>query len=244
MENKICFIGDQHGNLENLLELLRYTEEKYNPMLYIQVGDLGLMGKNFEKFLFKLNKQLEKYKKQLYFIDGNHENHKWLSNYQKFPVTNITNKISYINRGTILTIGKYNFLFVGGAFSVDRSLRELNVDYWTTETITEVQYEQIIQTLEERDITIDYLVSHDHPTPFNDLFNKKYGQFNFHSQSDYYEDSIHKNRLTDIWELAKFPTVISGHYHIKDILNYCGIENIILSRDTDKFEKQIYILET
>ena len=52
--NKIAFLGDQHGNTKNIYKLIDYIRDKENPDLLIQVGDFGLMGDNFEKYLFKI----------------------------------------------------------------------------------------------------------------------------------------------------------------------------------------------
>ena len=83
---KIACIGDQHGNIRNFIKVVDYINNIYPEIdTLIQVGDFGLMGEGFERYLLKMNKYLMKMNKYLYFIDGNHENHIWLQkkNWQK-----------------------------------------------------------------------------------------------------------------------------------------------------------------
>ena len=77
--NKIAFLGDLHGNSNNAHKLIDYImKQEEKPDLFIQVGDMGVMGELFERYLDKLNKKLETYNIELWFIDGNHENFNWL----------------------------------------------------------------------------------------------------------------------------------------------------------------------
>ena len=136
--NKIAFLGDLHGNTNNAYKLIDYIMEQDNPDLLIQVGDMGVMGELFEKYLNKLNKKLESYNIELWFIDGNHENFNWLLNKVKNPhgLNSITSKIKYIPRGTMLTLGNKHFYFCGGAFSIDKFMRTIYKSWWPQETLS------------------------------------------------------------------------------------------------------------
>jgi len=125
--SKIAFLGDLHGNTNNAYKLIDFIMEHDNPDLLIQVGDMGVMGELFEKYLNKLNKKLESYNIELWFIDGNHENFNWLLNKVKNPhgLNSITSKIKYIPRGTMLTLGKKNFYFCGGGVFFFKFIRKI-----------------------------------------------------------------------------------------------------------------------
>ena len=71
----ICVIGDIHGNTSNFIKLIKYIEDRHNPSCYIQVGDFGVMGFGFQKFLKNVSKTIDK---PLYLLTEI-ENHKWLS---------------------------------------------------------------------------------------------------------------------------------------------------------------------
>ena len=100
MENKYT-IGDIHGNVEALLELLNKVNFDYNKDLLISLGDLCDRGPNTWEVLETLLKI-----KNLILIIGNHDI--WLLEY----LTNITKNNKYIEpiwlkNGGITTIQSY-----------------------------------------------------------------------------------------------------------------------------------------
>jgi predicted phosphodiesterase len=240
--SKIAFLGDLHGNTNNAYKLIDFIMEHDNPDLLIQVGDMGVMGELFEKYLNKLNKKLESYNIELWFIDGNHENFNWLLNKVKNPhgLNSITSKIKYIPRGTMLTLGKKNFYFCGGAFSIDKFMRTIYKSWWPQEILSKEETEELINYYNENysNYKIDYFISHDTP-----LFEHYQDDSIFMNQSDFYEDYSHKINLRKIYELTKAPKIIHGHYHRFNKFIQDGVENITLNCDGSPFTEQYTIVE-
>lgn len=240
--NKIAFLGDLHGNTNNAYKLIDFIMEHDNPDLLIQVGDMGVMGELFEKYLNKLNKKLESYNIELWFIDGNHENFNWLLNKVKNPhgLNTITSKIKYIPRGTMLTLGKKNFYFCGGAFSIDKFMRTIYKSWWPQETLSKEETKELINYYNDTysNYKIDYFISHDTP-----LFEHYQDDSIFMNQSDFYEDYSHKMNLRKIYELTKAPKIIHGHYHRFNKFIQDGVENITLNCDGSPFTEQYTIVE-
>ena len=240
--SKIAFLGDLHGNTNNAYKLIDFIMEHDNPDLLIQVGDMGVMGELFEKYLNKLNKKLESYNIELWFIDGNHENFNWLLNKVKNPhgLNSITSKIKYIPRGTMLTLGKKNFYFCGGAFSIDKFMRTIYKSWWPQEILSKEETEELINYYNENysNYKIDYFISHDTP-----LFEHYQDDSIFMNQSDFYEDYSHKMNLRKIYELTKAPKIIHGHYHRFNKFIQNGVENITLNCDGSPFTEQYTIVE-
>lgn len=240
--SKIAFLGDLHGNTNNAYKLIDFIMEHDNPDLLIQVGDMGVMGELFEKYLNKLNKKLESYNIELWFIDGNHENFNWLLNKVKNPhgLNTITSKIKYIPRGTMLTLGKKNFYFCGGAFSIDKFMRTIYKSWWPQETLSKEETEELINYYNDTysNYKIDYFISHDTP-----LFEHYQDDSIFMNQSDFYEDYSHKMNLRKIYELTKAPKIIHGHYHRFNKFIQDGVENITLNCDGSPFTEQYTIVE-
>ena len=240
--NKIAFLGDLHGNTNNAYKLIDFIMEHDNPDLLIQVGDMGVMGELFEKYLNKLNKKLESYNIELWFIDGNHENFNWLLNKVKNPhgLNTITSKIKYMPRGTMLTLGKRNFYFCGGAFSIDKFMRTIYKSWWPQETLSKEETEELINYYNENysNYKIDYFISHDTP-----LFEHYQDDSIFMNHSDFYEDYSHKMNLRKIYELTKAPKIIHGHYHRFNKFIQDGVENITLNCDGSPFTEQYTIVE-
>lgn len=241
--NKIAFLGDQHGNTKNIYKLIDYIRDKENPDLLIQVGDFGLMGDNFEKYLFKINKKLKEYNLELWFIDGNHENFNWLLNKvaNKHDLNEITSNIKYIPRGTLLNINDKNFYFCGGAFSIDNIYRTLNKTWWLQETLSNEETKELIDFYNKnyKNYTVDYFISHDTPL-YNHLSNPNI----FMNQSDYYKDYLHKRNLYELYELTKAPVIIHGHYHIRKSIKEDNILNITLNCDNSILDEQYTIVNT
>lgn len=240
--SKTAFLGDLHGNTNNAYKLIDFIMEHDNPDLLIQVGDMGVMGELFEKYLNKLNKKLESYNIELWFIDGNHENFNWLLNKVKNPhgLNSITSKIKYIPRGTMLTLGKKNFYFCGGAFSIDKFMRTIYKSWWPQEILSKEETEELINYYNENysNYKIDYFISHDTP-----LFEHYQDDSIFMNQSDFYEDYSHKINLRKIYELTKAPKIIHGHYHRFNKFIQDGVENITLNCDGSPFTEQYTIVE-
>lgn len=240
--SKIAFLGDLHGNTNNAYKLIDFIMEHDNPDLLIQVGDMGVMGELFEKYLNKLNKKLESYNIELWFIDGNHENFNWLLNKVKNPhgLNSITSKIKYIPRGTMLTLGKKNFYFCGGAFSIDKFMRTIYKSWWPQEILSKEETEELINyyNVNYSNYKIDYFISHDTP-----LFEHYQDDSIFMNQSDFYEDYSHKINLRKIYELTKAPKIIHGHYHRFNKFIQDGVENITLNCDGSPFTEQYTIVE-
>ena len=240
---KIACIGDQHGNIRNFIRVVDYINNIYPEIdTLIQVGDFGLMGEGFERYLLKMNKYLMKMNKYLYFIDGNHENHIWLQKKidknSKLSEVHLSSNIIYIPRGSIKRFNKSIILFVGGAFSVDRAYRKLNKTYWLEETLNPNEMPYILENLYKFK-KIDLMISHDTPNVFNQQLATSHYKFKYNN----IEDASHKSLLSYIWEEAGKPNVISGHYHLRTNLYYGNSKNIILNCDNSLLKEQVEIIE-
>lgn len=218
----ICIIGDQHGNTSNFIKLIKYIEDRHNPSCYIQVGDFGVMGFGFQKFLKNVSKTIDK---PLYFIDGNHENHKWLSD-----KIEISPNVYYLHRGSQLRIEDKNILLIGGAISTDRSKRKLNKNWWLEEN----SKEEIENTYTYN--KIDIFVSHesiDYP------LEKSY----YSSKEDYREAVELQDSLRELFKRSGAKIAIHGHHHTfykKDLSK--GRIEYGLGCDNQSFDEQYIIL--
>lgn len=156
------FLGDVHGkwNLMNLAiaEAIRQTP---NAKRIIQVGDFGdgFIGRaEYKAFDWEVPQER---KIPIYWIEGNHDNHEFLS----VPQNRINPNplIHYMARGTVKVFGKRTFLFIGGAHSIDCFMRRQGIDWWPEENITYGQIVKILETVKKADV----IVSHDYPISFN-----------------------------------------------------------------------------
>lgn len=126
MLKPVYICGDIHGNFGYLTFLLKQVKGS----IVIQVGDFGIgfsTRKNDIYTLEQLNDKLIELDIILYTIRGNHDNKSFFTG--EFQYSNLKLLKDY----TVLNIEGLNYLFVGGAISIDRKLRTKDNDYWEDE---------------------------------------------------------------------------------------------------------------
>lgn len=143
-ENSTVLVsGDWHADSQHAERVIRAAVKK-NIKVIIQVGDLGILwpsagGPQTEsKFTTLLVRWLAEAGITLIFIDGNHDVHPRLRSLQLnsagFGV--ISEHILYSPRGHRFTLGGKRFGSLGGAVSIDKSMRVAGRTWWPEEEIT------------------------------------------------------------------------------------------------------------
>ena len=122
----------------------------------IQVGDFGAGFRSREKMteeMTEINKRLAKNNNKLLVIRGNHDDPAYFDgNY------NFTN-IEFLPDYTVRNIEGKNYLFVGGAISIDRCQRTAGVDYWLDE-----RFVLDIDKLNSIEGNINVVIAHSSPS--------------------------------------------------------------------------------
>lgn len=152
----MIFIGDIHGNFRKLLHL--FQESSYKNTTFIQLGDFGVGFRSIEKeieYLSPINDWLVEHNNFLYAFRGNHDNPKY---FEESPF-NFSN-IKLLKDFSVIQVEGKNILIVGGAISIDRRTRKLNVSYWEDEQLPFI-IPDIKEILSE---DIDIVCTHNCPT--------------------------------------------------------------------------------
>lgn len=114
---RILIVGDVHGQLFDLAEMLSRAKSELRVGAALQVGDFGF-------FPEILDPEAElRFPVPVYAIDGNHENHPWLSTCVADGTTRKWRdrlNLHYQPRGSLARIDKTTVGFLGGALHVDR----------------------------------------------------------------------------------------------------------------------------
>ena len=122
----VQILGDIHGNFQKLyMKAMAVTDTTI-----IQVGDFGAGFKKRERFdedMYDINKRLVKSNNQLLVIRGNHDDPAYFDGTYNFS------NIEFLKDYTVRNIEGRNYLFVGGAISIDRIIRKSGVEYWPDE---------------------------------------------------------------------------------------------------------------
>lgn len=207
---RVLLGGDIHMRTEQAEYLIRMARAE-GCIAIVQLGDFGFWAHQEEgmKFLRKVNTMLEREDIDLYWIDGNHDNHSLLWQYPHplrggWPM--IAPRIFYIPRGTRWTWRGVRFLGVGGGFSIDRDGRlqseakkkKPHTLWWPQETITDEQVEAAGTD------PVDVLLSHDCPWLV---------KLPFVHYKDDLETEMNRRQLLKIAEATNPSLIVHGHYH-------------------------------
>jgi len=197
----IYVVGDIHGKFEKLEQFLIDN----SPKIILACGDFGFWPECITSY-----KKLEKYDTQIYFCEGNHEDFESLKKLSETKNFNIAKNIRWMPRGSVLRLGNYNILFMGGAASIDKPNRTPGFDWFPEEIITELDMKNLPEA------TIDIVISHTSPQEFKMKGNMDWG-YNLNDPSQYYLSQILQRYHPKYWYF--------GHWHYFNSGTYVGIEN-------------------
>jgi len=145
----ILLICDTHCYFDTVNKQIEYAENSLglDVSCVIHLGDFGIYRSHLHDFFIKNGKR---FRRPLYFIDGNHEDFDalpWLvKKYEDF--------FTYLPRGTVHTIAGYRFLALGGAAYMDSMITQKGA------VITDQQIEECL-TIPRDDV--DIILTHDCP---------------------------------------------------------------------------------
>ena len=202
MPTQITILGDVHADWDSLDKAIANNS---NTDVFIQVGDLGLFP-NSGFF------PLKGFKKPLYFIDGNHDDHSFLAYCIKNNKLEIVKNCFYISRGSTKEFDGVKINFMGGALSIDKHVRTEGLDWWREEIPSYEEFNRFAN-LDSADI----VVTHAAPS-----FVTK-GMF-VEKESDVVAKTLDK--IWNMWD-NKPKLWLFGHYHVpikiqvKDTLFMC-----------------------
>jgi UDP-2,3-diacylglucosamine pyrophosphatase LpxH len=148
----VQILGDIHGNFQKLYMKAMAAKDT----TIIQVGDFGVGFRSREKMteeMTEINKRLAKNNNTLLVIRGNHDDPAYFDGNYNFS------NIEFLPDYTVKNIEGKNYLFVGGAVSIDRCQRTAGVDYWLDE-----RFVLDIDKLNSIEGNIDVVIAHSSPS--------------------------------------------------------------------------------
>lgn len=213
MPTKVMFVGDLHGKS---LFFERCAQRAYDAGVdtLMQLGDFGYWP-HMEwggPFLNDVQEICESLGLDLYWLDGNHENHDALrhmvslSSQQQYVYTDGRTRVRYVPRGTKWTWHGVRFAAMGGAFSIDWRDRIHGMSVWLGETTSDYDVSKLDGE------TVDILLTHDAPvsSPFPahwiDIPVK---------EDDRQQQAANMQRITMVRETVKPAWHFHGHWHYR-----------------------------
>ncbi len=215
----LILIGDVHGEFKELAAKLVMTRVQKSS--FIQVGDFGVGFKKREIELDELgalNNILQTSRNHLYVIRGNHDNPSYFKKDSGFS------NITFLKDYSVLELEGKTILLVGGAISVDRTQRVLNVSYWEHEAFV---YDVKLLGKKINDLRkIDLVITHNAPNEFWPselgelvilfsrvdhplLWELKTERYRINQLMDFL---VHKNLKPTYWYYGHFHASYSGKY--------------------------------
>jgi len=156
---RVLIAGDTHGNTA-WVDTLTRTAAEQDCRLIIQVGDFGYFPDHpgGPRFLTAVDTACAVNGVELWFIDGNHDDHTALADHRESdtPVA-LTDHVTYIPRGARIALGGRMFGFLGGAFSVDWRGRTHGIDWWPNEMTDHADVDRLGGD------QLDVLITHEAP---------------------------------------------------------------------------------
>ncbi|MBE5743462.1 MAG: hypothetical protein E7358_01955 [Clostridiales bacterium] len=172
----IYLLADMHGG-EKLGELNKYLEIANDDDLLIILGDIGIKfcdseeNKAFDDLIFSS-------KKKIAFLDGNHENFKYIYSFNEEKwcggiIHRLTENVIHLKRGYVFEIQGKSFFVFGGCKSSPK-WKEQGL-YQPEEEPTEKQLDRAYNNLKKYGYKVDYVLTHKYEngkgTVNEDLFN-------------------------------------------------------------------------
>jgi Icc-related predicted phosphoesterase len=188
---RLLLVGDSHGDLLFIERIERFAlSQQVDKIIYL--GDFGYWPGYNDDFICR------DWQLSTYFLDGNHENHSKLNHAAKEFVP-ITSNLFYLPRGFSWEWNNVRFLSLGGAYSIDRFQRTVNVDWFVDEVISE---EDVNRACNNK--PVDIMLTHDSPYGVN------IGQYGSSLESD-----INRKHINTVLKALKPKELYHGHFHIR-----------------------------
>jgi hypothetical protein len=226
--NLVGIMGDVHGNTRHTVAAIaRMCELLPEPRIILQAGDFGVYPEtgtfewageivHVQTFLEAVEEVLKAGNAELWFVDGNHEDHHLLRRHQQLvsdfgvPYGNPvrlapSHHITWLPRGYRWEWHGRTWLALGGAVSVDKLLRTEGKDWFPEEAITDEQEAAVIAGG-----PADIMLTHDAPVdaPLRLIRPAPVAWQPMIPAAD-----AHRERMQRICEAVKPSWLFHGHYH-------------------------------
>lgn len=203
--------GDWHGNAAWATRAIRRISARLaagEPHLIVHLGDFGVWpDASGVAYLGAVEAALADAGMELWFIDGNHEDHSMLARLPpgRDGLRRVSDRIWHIPRGHRWTWHGRTWLALGGAVSVDAAERVRGRDWWPEEEITPAQAAAVAA-----DGHAEVLVTHDCPAGVSHTFPPAPASW---SRADLARNAAHRRRLQDVADAVRPRWLIHGHLH-------------------------------
>lgn len=208
---RVLVAGDWHGNTAWALGVIRRLPELLPdevPRIIVHCGDFGIWpGPEGARYLRKLDRELARVGGVLWFVDGNHEDHRRLAGLPDAVSGHgrAGDRILHLRRGQRWNWHGRTWLALGGAVSIDRADRVEGRSWWPEEEITAGQARQVTGAGRA-----DVMVTHDCPAGVPHTFSALPAWLD---PADLVRSDAHRGLLQTVVDQVRPAHLIHGHLH-------------------------------
>lgn len=204
---RVLLAGDWHGNTAASAAAVGLAADE-GCAAVLQLGDFGLWPGREDAWLDHVDGAARRAGVEVYWIDGNHENHSalrtWLDAARPGGVVPMRSRVLWASRGARWEWGGIRFGALGGAVSADRFLRREGRNWWPEEAATPADADRL------GDGPLDVLVTHAAPTSYPPPPRA------LRLPADILADAAaHRAVLDEAVRRTKPRLVVHGHYHVR-----------------------------
>ncbi len=162
----IYITGDVHGDKNRIIAFLnKYKPQKGDTLIVL--GDFGFIFSCDDEERMDLD-DMSYYPFDILFVDGNHENFPGIysypvEEYKGGKVHRIRRNIRHLMRGEIFNLEGKTFFAFGGAYSIDKYLRQEGYSWWKEELPSNEEYKNAEKNLRKAGMKADYILTHTLP---------------------------------------------------------------------------------
>lgn len=234
----VLVVGDTHGNMSWLHDVVIPHAVRTGVSKILQVGDFGFVWDgNAKRHLDKLNRILGRHDLDFHFLPGNHENYDMLEDLaasveDRSPEGHIPfrERVFYTGKVSSWTWAGRRCAAVGGATSIDRRYRVPYRSWWPEEALSPEE------AVAARALgKVDVLFAHDSPSqvPFVLLPDP--------------DSTAHRQVMTDVGRALRPSKWFHGHYHVRAEYSFMhddGYADVVsLDRDGSEPEFGMQVLK-
>jgi hypothetical protein len=213
-DKPLIFLGDNHGAWNSLL--FDIDQKKIDNVYLISVGDLGVgfgssKKEHRDKLYNTLNSMFKERNINFYGIRGNHDNPKYFKGEDRIQMSNF----ELIEDYSVFQYGDKKIQFIGGAISIDRTGRTVDLSYWEDEGV--VFDKDKLQK-------VDILVTHTAPSwcspqSFNEMV------YGWAREDAFLIEDLNDERavMDEIFKICRPSFHFYGHFHHSwmELVNCC-----------------------
>ncbi len=221
----LLFCGDLHADLVQAEKAIELAEE--NDATIVQVGDWGFLWPREDR-INTLDLMLRNAGVSMLFCDGNHDDHPRLREGR----VDCARYITYMPRGSVTVLDGKAIMFLGGAPSIDRTMRTPGKTWWAEEEITE----EDVQACLSFGAKVDILVTHDAPV-IPPGFRTDVAGKDFQARAEASHEKVAR-----VARHHKPSLLVHGHFHRRYSREWEGIQIEGLASNMQKFEEMVLLV--